>query len=29
VDKTTILYGHPAVELTDKVLKYLKEAPQP
>jgi Skp family chaperone for outer membrane proteins len=29
VDKTTILYGHPAVNLTDKVLKYLREAPQP
>jgi Skp family chaperone for outer membrane proteins len=26
VDKTTILYGHPAVDLTDKVLKYLQEA---
>ncbi len=25
IDKTTILYGHPAVDLTDKVLKYLKE----
>lgn len=29
VDKTTILYGHPAVDITDKVLKHLKEAPQP
>ncbi|MFI5347130.1 MAG: OmpH family outer membrane protein [Elusimicrobiota bacterium] len=29
VDKTTILYGHPAVNLTDKVLKYLREAQQP
>jgi Skp family chaperone for outer membrane proteins len=33
IDKTTILYGHPAVDLTDKVLKYLdeksKEAPAP
>jgi len=28
VDKTTILYGHPAVNLTDKVLKFLREAPQ-
>jgi Skp family chaperone for outer membrane proteins len=28
VDKTTILYGHKAVDLTDKVLKYLREAPQ-
>jgi Skp family chaperone for outer membrane proteins len=27
VDKTTILYGHPAVNLTDRVLKYLREAP--
>jgi len=25
IDKTTILYGHPAVDLTDKVLKYLEE----
>jgi Skp family chaperone for outer membrane proteins len=25
IDKTSILYGHPAVDLTDKVLKYLKE----
>ena len=25
IDKTTILYGHPAVDLTDKVLKYLRE----
>ena len=29
VDKTTILYGHPAVDITDKVLKHLKETPQP
>jgi len=29
VDKSTILYGQPAVDLTDKVLKYLKEAAQP
>ncbi len=29
VDKTNILYGHPAVDITDKVLKHLKEAPQP
>ena len=28
VDKTTILYGHPAVDITGKVLQYLKEAPQ-
>jgi Skp family chaperone for outer membrane proteins len=27
VDKTTILYGHPAVDLTDRVLKYLREQP--
>jgi Skp family chaperone for outer membrane proteins len=27
IDKSTILYGHQAVDLTDKVLKYLKEAP--
>jgi Skp family chaperone for outer membrane proteins len=27
VDKTSILYGHQAVDLTDKVLKYLKETP--
>jgi Skp family chaperone for outer membrane proteins len=27
IDKTTILYGHPAVDLTDKVLKYLRETP--
>jgi len=29
VDKTTILYGHPAVDLTDKVLQHLREAAQP
>ena len=29
VDKTTILYGHPAVDLTDKVLKHLKGGTQP
>ncbi|OGS36427.1 MAG: hypothetical protein A2506_08255 [Elusimicrobia bacterium RIFOXYD12_FULL_66_9] len=29
VDKTTILYGHPAVDLTDKVLKHLKGSAQP
>ena len=29
VDKTTILYGHPAVDITNKVLQYLKEAPLP
>ena len=29
IDKTTILYGHQAVDLTDKVLKYLKEAAAP
>ena len=29
VDKTTILYGQPAVDLTDKVLKFLRETPQP
>jgi len=29
VDKSTILYGHPAVDLTDKVLKYLKGSPTP
>lgn len=28
IDKTTILYGHPAVDLTDKVLKYLKGSPR-
>ena len=28
IDKTSILYGQPAVDLTDKVLKYLKENPQ-
>ena len=27
IDKTTILYGHQAVDLTDKVLKYLRETP--
>ncbi|MDE2490187.1 MAG: OmpH family outer membrane protein, partial [Elusimicrobia bacterium] len=27
VDKTVILYGHPAVDLTDRVLEYLKEHP--
>jgi Skp family chaperone for outer membrane proteins len=27
IDKTTILYGQPAVDLTDKVLKYLQETP--
>jgi Skp family chaperone for outer membrane proteins len=29
VDKTTILYGQPAVDLTDKVLKFLLENQQP
>jgi Skp family chaperone for outer membrane proteins len=29
IDKTTILYGHPAVDLTDRVLEYLKEHPEP
>jgi Skp family chaperone for outer membrane proteins len=29
IDKTTILYGHQAVDLTDKVLKYLKETAAP
>ena len=29
VDKTTILYGHPAVDLTDKVLRHLKGSAQP
>ncbi len=29
VDKTTILYGHPAVDITGKVLQYLKEATPP
>jgi Skp family chaperone for outer membrane proteins len=29
IDKTTILYGHQAVDLTDKVLKYLKETSTP
>jgi len=29
VDKTTILYGHPAVDLTDKVLEYLKKDAAP
>ena len=26
VDKTTILYGHPAVDMTDRVLKFLRES---
>jgi Skp family chaperone for outer membrane proteins len=29
IDKSTLLYGHPAVDITDKVLKQLREAPQP
>ncbi|OGR90799.1 MAG: hypothetical protein A2V88_02300 [Elusimicrobia bacterium RBG_16_66_12] len=29
VDKTAILYGHPAVDLTDKVLAHLKGSSQP
>jgi Skp family chaperone for outer membrane proteins len=29
VDKTTILYGQPTVDITDKVLKFLQENPQP
>ena len=29
VDKNTILYGHPAVNLTDKVLAHLKASTQP
>lgn len=29
VDKTTILYGHPAVDLTDKVLACLRQASTP
>jgi hypothetical protein len=28
IDKASILFGQPAVDLTDKVLKYLKENPQ-
>jgi Skp family chaperone for outer membrane proteins len=28
IDKSSILFGQPAVDLTDKVLKYLKENPQ-
>jgi len=29
IEKSSVLYGHSAVDLTDKVLKYLQEAPQP
>ncbi|HAZ07261.1 MAG TPA: hypothetical protein DCZ01_01785 [Elusimicrobia bacterium] len=29
VDKTAILYGHPAVDITDKVLKHLRGNAQP
>jgi Skp family chaperone for outer membrane proteins len=29
VDRTTILYGQTTVDITDKVLKYLQENPQP